>query len=430
MSRHPADEFGGPIGVTGIIIFSHCFLYYMYGVLYLGKCGLFLPSWTDICEMFKLTLPTQRAAALYLTFIGMQIFFALVMPGLRLKGRPDARGHSLEYLCNAYAAWWCTLGSLLLGHISGVAPLTVWFDEIPHMLTFAVVFANLTSLICYVSGRVRGDAPRMTGNVVYDFFMGAVLHPRVLWLDVKLVAEIRVSWFLLFTNTLAACAKAAAQSETGGVPAPLAFMAAAHFLYANACAKGEHYVPPTWDIYHEKFGWMLCYWNCAGVPFLYCTSPMYLANCHCPELHPAAVVALVVLLFAAYWVWDVANAQKNHFRLASSGITISRRTFPTMPGSELHDPAHVMTARGRPLLCGGCWAYARKPHYTADILMALSWGLVCGTTSVVPYLYVAFFTAMIVHRFTRDNARCSAEYGADWVEYCRRVPYTFLPYII
>ena len=73
MSRHPADEFGGPIGVTGIIIFSHCFLYYMYGVLYLGKCGLFLPSWTDICEMFKLTLPTQRAAALYLTFIGMQV---------------------------------------------------------------------------------------------------------------------------------------------------------------------------------------------------------------------------------------------------------------------------------------------------------------------------------------------------------------------
>lgn len=32
------------------------------------------------------------------------------------------------------------------------------------------------------------------------------------------------------------------------IPLPMVLMLTAHFLYANACAKGEHYVAPTWDI--------------------------------------------------------------------------------------------------------------------------------------------------------------------------------------
>jgi len=42
-----------------------------------------------------------------------------------------------------------------------------------------------------------------------------------------------------------------------------------YWFYSNACAKGEHYIPTTWDMFYEKFGWMLNFWNFAGVPFLY-----------------------------------------------------------------------------------------------------------------------------------------------------------------
>jgi delta24(24(1))-sterol reductase len=41
-------------------------------------------------------------------------------------------------------------------------------------------------------------------------------------------------------------------------------MILAHFLYANACMKGEECVPTTWDIFYEKFGWMLIFWNISG----------------------------------------------------------------------------------------------------------------------------------------------------------------------
>ncbi len=27
-----------------------------------------------------------------------------------------------------------------------------------------------------------------------------------------------------------------------------------------AMCLGEHYIPGTWDMFHEKFGWMLNFW--------------------------------------------------------------------------------------------------------------------------------------------------------------------------
>ena len=56
----------------------------------------------------------------------------------------------------------------------------------------------------------------------------------------------------------------------------MALMLLAHWLYTNACVKGEECIVPTWDIAHEKWGWMLCFWNLAGVPVMYTFNSMYL----------------------------------------------------------------------------------------------------------------------------------------------------------
>lgn len=66
----------------------------------------------------------------------------------------------------------------------------------------------------------------------------------------KLWAEIRISWNLLFFLTCSAVSKQ--YQTTGQVTPEMWFMFVAHFLYANACQKGEEYICTTWDIFHER----------------------------------------------------------------------------------------------------------------------------------------------------------------------------------
>jgi len=70
---------------------------------------------------------------------------------------------------------------------------------------------------------------------------------------------------------------------------------------------------------------------------------------------------------------------------------------------------------------------ARKINYTGDWIMGLSWCLVCGVQSAVPYFYAVYFMILLVHRAGRDDHLCSVKYGDDWLEYKRRVPYLFVP---
>ena len=32
--------------------------------------------------------------------------------------------------------------------------------------------------------------------------------------------------------------------------------------------KGEECIPQTWDMFHEKWGFLVIFWNFAGVPFV------------------------------------------------------------------------------------------------------------------------------------------------------------------
>ena len=101
-----------------------------------------------------------------------------------------------------------------------------------------------------------------------------------------------------------------------------------------------------------------------------------------------------------------------------------------MPWGTLETPRYLNTKVGSRLLVDGWWRYARKIRYTADALMALSWGLICGFDSFLPYFYVMFFVVMILHRAHRDIARCKRKYGADWDRYTKEVPYLFVPKVL
>jgi delta24(24(1))-sterol reductase len=184
-------------------------------------------------------------------------------------------------------------------------------------------------------------------------------------------------------------------------------------------------------MYYEKWGFMLIFWNLAGVPLSYCHSTLYLAN-HLDTIHdypfrtPLLVVLFTTYLFV-YWVWDTTNSQKNRFRASERGTNTKRKAFPQLPWGEIENPRVIKTAVGDSILADGWYGYARKIHYTCDFYFALTWGLITGFSSPFPWFYPTFFAGMIIHRAYRDIQKCKAKYGDSWTEYEKLVPYLFIP---
>src|SRR5205814_2028056 len=167
-------------------------------------------------------------------------------------------GVRLEYNVNGLWAWYVTLMVVAAAHLSGVFTLERLYDLYGPLLTVAVIAADVVAIAVYVGAHLTRTTHRMSGNALYDFFMGAALNPRLGRLDLKMWAEIRVAWILLFLLTLSAAAHQ--HAAHGRLSTPMVFMVLAHFLYTNACHKGEECIPTTWDIFYEKWGWMLVFW--------------------------------------------------------------------------------------------------------------------------------------------------------------------------
>jgi delta24(24(1))-sterol reductase len=117
-------------------------------------------------------------------------------------------------------------------------------------MSVAIISGYITAIAVFAHALITGNEHRMTGYPIYDFFMGAPLNPRIgKWLDLKMFAEVRIPWFILFFVTLAATLR---QYETYGHVSPqMGLVLLGHYLYANACAKGEEHIVPTWYSLHH-----------------------------------------------------------------------------------------------------------------------------------------------------------------------------------
>ncbi|KAK4242528.1 Delta(24(24(1)))-sterol reductase [Achaetomium macrosporum] len=435
-------EFGGPWFVSVMMVGFPVLMWYMWiGATYYD--GLFPTpapgqSWGEFGKhlvnlVYTGAFPHAKAWLIYWVFFIIEGAMYCLMPGVWAYGKPLAHegGKQLKYYCSAFTSFYTTIALVAALHFSGVFPLYTVLDEFGPLLSVSILSGWLVAIVAYVSALARGAQHRMSGNHIYDFFMGAELNPRMFGiLDFKMFFEVRMPWYILF---LISCAAAARQwDQYGYVSGEVGFLVLAHFLYANATSKGEELIVTTWDMYYEKWGFMLIFWNLSGVPLSYCHCTIYLANHHPDEYrwNRFALAALYVSYLFVYWVWDSCNSQKNRFRAMERGTLIKRNTFPQLPWQTLHNPKTIETGLGDKILADGWYGLARKVHYTCDIYFATTWGLITGFKSPFPWFYPVFFVTMIAHRAWRDVSRCREKYGEAWREYERQVPYLFIPYVI
>ncbi|KAH9808967.1 ergosterol biosynthesis ERG4/ERG24 [Melampsora americana] len=444
---HLHYEFGGPLGTSFMMVFFPSLMYYFFICLWcydgkLSRPDSLMPSdviswWTEFWGLIKLhTSPTWSSFRLYTGFMLYELFLAWVMPGVWQEGLPipSLNGGKMLYYCNALASWYTTLATVfILDRFTPYFKLVDIFDQLGHLMTIATFFGFAISIWYYFVPILQGQSVRMSGNAFYDFFMGAALSPRISHIDVKLFAEVRIPWILLFLIALSGSAK---QYETLGYITPNSvFMVMATGLYINACCKGEECIPLTWDMCYEKWGWLLCFWNFAGVAFFYCHSVIHITK-QAPTEYTYSTpktILLFITYLIAYYFFDTSMSQKCRFKMEQdlgSEVTQRMNGFPQLPYGYIKNPKMIVMDGGRKLLLDGWWAYCRKPNYTADLIQGLCWALSSGQTSWIPYFYPVFFLCMLLHRVTRDHQRCSKKYGKGWEEYCKKVPYLLIPGII
>jgi hypothetical protein len=395
------------LGPLGLLLALPPLTYYFWLCLSEYGGALVAPSLRELIA--HVPPPTGRALAVYGGWLVLQVALQLWVPGRVQSGVPLADGSRLDYRLNGWISFWISVAVAVVAVVSGVIPAGVVYDEFGPLLTTAHLVAFGLALGLYVQGRRAG---RTTGDPIRDYFMGTTLNPRLRALDLKYFCESRPGLILwcLFDLSLAA----AQYQRHGTVTTAMLLVNAFQFLYVADYFFHEEAILTTWDIKHEKFGWMLAWGDLVWVPFTYTIQAYYLVD-HPHALSPAATAGIVALNMAGYAVFRASNIQKHRFRRDPGRAVWGR------------PPEYIRTAHGSLLLTSGWWGIARHLNYLGDLAMALAWCLPTGLAHPLPYFYFVYMIILLVHRERRDHDLCQAKYGADWDAYCSKVRWRIVP---
>mmetsp|Transcript_20674 Transcript_20674/g.20012 ORF Transcript_20674/g.20012 Transcript_20674/m.20012 type:complete len:222 (+) Transcript_20674:100-765(+) len=209
---------------------------------------------------------------------------------------------------------------------------------------------------------------------------------------------------------------ASSPTNTGSISLSMFLIVLFQGIYVWDALYMEKAILTTMDITTDGFGYMLAFGDLAWVPFIYSLQARYLVD-HDPSLPLNQILLLASLQCAGFYMFRSANSQKDSFRRNPDSEEMKKMPF-------------LQTKRGTRLLTGGWWGLARKINYTGDFIVTLSWCLLCGFKSPIPYFQAVYFAILLVHRAIRDDHMCAEKYGDDWKEYKKQVPYLFIPYVI
>ena len=290
-----------------------------------------------------------------------------------------------------------------------------------------------------------------TGTLVYDWFIGRELNPRVEIpffgpVDIKTFCELRpgfLGWVILDL------AFVAHQYKTYGYfTDSIVLITLFQSIYVLDALWMEPAILTTIDVTTDGFGFMLAFGDLVWVPFMYSIQTRYLAV-HPVQLGPLGTLGVLAVQAVGYYIFRGANNEKNRFRTNPSDPRIAHLEY-------------ITTQSGSKLLVTGWWGVSRHINYLGDWIMSWAWCLPTGLAgylvqqhipatfpgghvpqsqighdviqgdargwgTLFTYFYMFYFAILLIHRQIRDEEKCEREYGADWEEYKRRVKWRIIP---
>ncbi|KAL3964975.1 hypothetical protein ACCO45_001979 [Purpureocillium lilacinum] len=347
---------------------------------------------------------------------------------------PDMADNSAALYSNTV-----TLAALAAGTFAQGAEFPVWTFIDQHyvqILTANIGISYAISTFVYVrSFSVKaGDkqnrelaAGGHSGNLLYDWFIGRELNPRV-----TIPPDRRGRHQGVYRNF-------------GFVTDSIVCITVVQALYIVDSWWNEPAILTTMDITTDGFGMMLAFGDLVWVPFVYSMQTRYL-SVHPRSLGPLGLVAMLSLIGAGFYIFRSANSQKNAFR-----------TNPNDPA--VANLRYIQTKTGSKLLTTGWWGVARHINYLGDWIQSWPYSLPTGLAGyqiltagtgaegayvmrdgrevaqgsakgwgmLFTYFYIVYFAILLIHRDRRDDEKCHRKYGEDWEKYKKEVRWRIVP---
>ncbi|KAF5664739.1 C-14 sterol reductase [Fusarium heterosporum] len=379
--------------------------------------------WT-ICAQSGPRITTKGIAAV-LCWLGLQAILYCFLPGEKHHGQHTPAGYLLSYKTNGLSAWVVThLLYATLSWLDILDPAFIprnWSSLIGTMNLAGFVISALAFAKAYIAPTHPEDR-KFSGSVLYDFFMGIELNPRLGDnFDFKLFSNGRAGmmvWTLIdFSNM------AFQYQNQGYVESSLILVTALQTLYVVDFFINESWYLRTIDVKFDHYGFYLS-WGCfCFLPTTYTIQGQYLG------LYPSSAPAPFLTFFfalgvAGYVLFRSVNDQKEKVRSSGGKCNIWGKPAEYIVASYRTSDGREHTSL---LLCSGWWGWSRHANYVGDLFLSFSTCALVGSTKAVVWTYALWMAALLVHRCIRDEKSCSVKYGYAWTEYCRRVPWRFIP---
>ncbi|KAL9656710.1 hypothetical protein ABK040_002977 [Willaertia magna] len=364
---------------------------------------------------FYLPIPSFYVFTCYFIYFTFQFLMTRFLPGKIVKGLPLEDGSVLEYNCNGLQAYLITLTLFLLGGYLKLWKLTIVYDHLLEFISVTSIFHWIFWSIIFLKGRLQKDIKKeYNDGLVREIWLGKERNPRIFGVDCKLFFDGRPS---LLTWVVVAFSYAAVQYERyNSLSLPMILFCVFSFLYMLDFFVTEDQFITGFEIYQERFGWMLSWGNFVWMPFV-CTSAAY----HLIEWSeiPLWYATLITFIWViGYFIARLSNAQKDKFK-----------RDPNSPFFGIK-PKYYETPEGRKLLINGFWGYSRHPNYFGELLNSLAFSLMCGfDKGILPYAYSIFIWGLLFTRYERDHKKMERKYGESFNNYCKIVRYKMIPFL-
>eukprot|EP01083_Nonionella_stella_P059992 156910_1 len=395
---------------------------------------------------FDAILPRIEAIDIYIftAFALFELVLMKIIPGKRYTGPITEKGNIPEYSDNGLACYVISVagfvvlsdGLTLLADATGVHDLphgfnlfrmSLIYDRLGSLLMLSSALGLILCAFLTIKGRLFPSTSDngSNGSLIFDYYWGTELYPRIFGFDVKLFTNCRfgmMSWALIIISCVAHQIE-----ETGRVCDSLLVSVILQLIYCTKFFHWESGYMSSVDIMHDRAGFYIC-WGCmAFLPAIYTSPAVFLA--HQERILGTAVSSSILItgIFGIYLNYKV-DKQRQNFRNSSG----KSKVFGKDPEYIV---AHYKTKSDNNktslLLCSGFWGWARHFNYVPELLAALCWCLpaVMGNKHPgwIAMFYFPYLVLLLVDRACRDDERCSRKYGSFWEKYCEIVPYRIIP---